>query len=71
VEYCSEPDTLRLLWISPDEWLAAAPEQPGSWWPAWHAWLTAHSGAPVKPPKLGAPRYPVLADAPGSYVMVP
>jgi polyhydroxyalkanoate synthase len=58
-------------YISPDEWLAAAPEQPGSWWPAWHAWLTAHSGAPVKPPKLGASRYPALADAPGSYVMVP
>ncbi|SEF51063.1 PHA/PHB synthase family protein [Jhaorihella thermophila] len=52
--------------LSPDEWEAQAPCFDGSWWPAWHDWLADHSGAPVKPPKMGAP----LADAPGTYVFV-
>ncbi len=55
--------------ISPDDWLAAAPETPGSWWPAWLAWLQSHSGAPVQPPSMGAAAYPPLGDAPGTYVL--
>jgi polyhydroxyalkanoate synthase len=51
--------------------LASAPITDGSWWPAWHAWLIAHASgpAPVKPPKMGAPALPPLADAPGAYVL--
>ena len=39
--------------------------------PEWAAWLEARSGAPVKPPKMGAETasYPPLGDAPGTYVM--
>jgi polyhydroxyalkanoate synthase len=43
----------------------------GSWWPTWEAWLAERSGAPAAPPRFGAPEmgYPVLMDAPGSYVL--
>ncbi|MGE8658188.1 MAG: PHA/PHB synthase family protein [Achromobacter sp.] len=57
--------------LAPDAWLAAAATHEGSWWPHWRAWLDARSGAPRRPPPLGAARkgYPVLGDAPGTYVM--
>jgi polyhydroxyalkanoate synthase len=53
----------------PDRWLAEAPRQEGSWWPAWHEWLRARSGDPVKPPRMGVPGERVLDDAPGRYVL--
>ena len=58
-------------YLAPDDWLARAPQQQGSWWPAWRDWLDARSGAMVKPPRMGAAArgYPVLADAPGGYVL--
>ncbi|WP_084153712.1 PHA/PHB synthase family protein [Simplicispira psychrophila] len=56
---------------APEAWLASAPQTPDSWWPAWAAWLQAHSGPQVAPPALGAPDYPPLAAAPGSYVHAP
>jgi len=56
-------------YLAPDEWLAAAPRQEGSWWPAWQQWLAAHSGSRVKPPRMGSARHAPLADAPGSYVL--
>jgi polyhydroxyalkanoate synthase subunit PhaC len=54
----------------PDAWAAATPGHEGSWWPAWEGWLADRSGGPEPPPPIGAPDrgYPVLADAPGSYV---
>jgi polyhydroxyalkanoate synthase len=58
--------------LGPDEWLAAAPLQPGSWWPTWQAWLAQHSAVePVPPPPLGnaAAGYPPLESAPGTYVL--
>lgn len=59
--------------LSADEWLAAAPVQQGSWWPAWVAWLDSHSTSPqIPPPEMGgtAGGEP-LADAPGTYVLQP
>jgi polyhydroxyalkanoate synthase len=56
-------------YVPPDEWLAAAPSHPGSWWPAWQQWLAAHSGAPVHPPRMGSRRHPPLGPAPGTYVL--
>ncbi len=49
---------------TPEEWLATATKQTGSWWPRWAAWLAEKSG------KMVAARQPeeVLAPAPGTYV---
>jgi len=57
-------------YVSPDEWAAKVKIHRGSWWEAWAAWLKSRSGAPVKPPALGAAArgYAQLCDAPGLYV---
>ena len=54
-------------YADPDVWQTEAPRHEGSWWPAWQAWLTAHSGERIDPPKLEHG----LGDAPGSYVLAP
>ncbi|MFO1195686.1 MAG: alpha/beta fold hydrolase [Burkholderiaceae bacterium] len=56
--------------LAPQDWLDAATKHEGSWWPAWQAWLAAHSGARRKPPAMGAPAkgYKPIEDAPGQYV---
>lgn len=62
------PDqSVSAAYVSPDEWLEAASNVEGSWWPHWQQWLLAHSDAKrVKPLIMGAGV--VLADAPGTYV---
>jgi polyhydroxyalkanoate synthase len=57
--------------IDPDAWRAKTPVREGSWWPAWEAWLTEHSQGQVAPPSMGAQDkgYPVLDEAPGTYVL--
>jgi polyhydroxyalkanoate synthase len=56
--------------MAPEEWVEAASKHDGSWWPALHRWLAAHSGGKGKPPSMGALRrgYPVVDEAPGRYV---
>ena len=51
-------------------WAQRAPSQTGSWWPLWVKWLTERSGRHRRPPPMGRSDrgYPVLCDAPGSYV---
>ena len=58
-------------YLSPDDWMQAAPSQEGSWWPAWQSWLAERSSGPVAAPRLGAASrgYPVLGEAPGTYVL--
>ncbi len=58
-------------YMAPDDWQSATPIVEGSWWPAWSAWLKARSAEPAAPPKTGAAarKYPVLGDAPGTYVL--
>jgi polyhydroxyalkanoate synthase len=56
-------------YYDPDSWAAAAPRKEDSWWPEWVAWLEKRSGAPVKPPRIGAATYAPLCDAPGTYVL--
>ena len=48
---------------SADEWLDSAKQHDGSWWPAWHKWITPLSGSKVtaRKPAKG------LEPAPGSY----
>ncbi|WP_210419005.1 class I poly(R)-hydroxyalkanoic acid synthase [Bradyrhizobium sp. NAS80.1] len=51
------------------DWLEAAEERPGSWWPDWDAWMKRYSSgtvaAPVRP---GNDRYQAIESAPGRYV---
>jgi polyhydroxyalkanoate synthase len=66
--YQIQTQAARGGYLSPEAWAAAAPQVEGSWWPAWQAWLAAHSGARVKPPRMGAKAYAPLEPAPGRYV---
>ncbi len=53
----------------PDQWLADAQKQQGSWWEAWAGWVTAQAGdRRTGPGYLGSERHPVLCPAPGLYV---
>jgi len=59
-------------YLDPDSWAAIAPEQDGSWWPSWAAWLRGAGSGVLKPqPAMGAPAsgLPPLEDAPGTYVL--
>jgi polyhydroxyalkanoate synthase len=53
-----------------DDWLLAASENAGSWWPHWQEWLAPQSGPKVKARKPGGRRLKPIEDAPGSYVAV-
>jgi polyhydroxyalkanoate synthase len=53
-----------------DEWLKAAAEHPGSWWPHWHAWIEAQDATRVPARPVGSKKYRPIEDAPGSYVRV-
>ncbi len=50
-----------------EDWIKGATETPGSWWPHWVKWLSAHSGSMIKARTPGA-KLGTLEDAPGSYV---
>jgi polyhydroxyalkanoate synthase subunit PhaC len=52
-----------------EEWRRGATRHEGSWWTDWAEWLAARSGRKVRPPAMGGPSHPQLADAPGTYVM--
>ncbi|MFW3615621.1 PHA/PHB synthase family protein [Billgrantia antri] len=58
-------------YLDPETWQQITPEQEGSWWPAWHQWLAAHSSEQVAPHAMGSQQYPPLANAPGNYVLAP
>ncbi|KAA0970735.1 class I poly(R)-hydroxyalkanoic acid synthase [Aureimonas fodinaquatilis] len=49
------------------DWVADAPEQPGSWWPHWQSWVEPHAGPKVKARKPGV-RGKTIEPAPGRYV---
>ncbi len=54
--------------LSQDQFLAETKPVDGSWWPAWQAWLAAHSAQRIAPP---VPVLPGLCPAPGLYVLEP
>jgi polyhydroxyalkanoate synthase len=58
------------LRLDADTWQNTTPVHDGSWWPCWQKWLAERSAPPAAPPDLGAPAagYPVLGEAPGTYV---
>jgi polyhydroxyalkanoate synthase len=57
-------------YVDPETWYGNTPPSKGSWWPAWQQWLAGHSSGRTAAPTMGAADagYPVLEDAPGSYV---
>lgn len=56
------------LRATPEEWLAEAQHNPGSWWPHWKSWLDDHAGYPVPARRLGE-LGEIIEDAPGRYVL--
>ncbi|CAJ0852911.1 polyhydroxyalkanoate synthase [freshwater sediment metagenome] len=53
-----------------DEWVAAAKETKGSWWPHWLQWVTAQAPEKVPARIPGGGKLEPLCDAPGEYVRV-
>ncbi len=54
-----------------ESWQQGATEVSGSWWPDWKKWLEDYSGSTLPARKPGKrKKYPILEDAPGSYVKV-
>ncbi|XWN29662.1 MAG: class I poly(R)-hydroxyalkanoic acid synthase [Devosia sp.] len=52
-----------------DNWIKTATETPGSWWPLWHEWLTAHRSGDMVPGRTpGGTAFEPIEDAPGAYV---
>jgi polyhydroxyalkanoate synthase len=51
-----------------EDWVAAAQETPGSWWPDWIKWIDAQAPERVPAREPGSPKHPPIVDAPGDYV---
>jgi polyhydroxyalkanoate synthase len=64
--YWTNPD----LAAGPEDWMAGAVRQAGSWWTDWAQWVAGHSGPPVPARHPGDGALPPLERAPGSYVKV-
>ncbi|MBV9533027.1 MAG: class I poly(R)-hydroxyalkanoic acid synthase [Bradyrhizobium sp.] len=56
--------------FSLQDWLKAAEEHKGSWWPHWREWLSSIDAEEVSPRRIGSEALPPIEDAPGSYVRV-
>ena len=66
-QYWTGPDDAASL----DDFIAAAKEHPGSWWPDWLEWLKSIDSnvVPAKAArKPGTKKYPAIEEAPGRYV---
>ncbi|MFI4954413.1 MAG: PHA/PHB synthase family protein [Gammaproteobacteria bacterium] len=57
--------------VTAEVWQEQAKHYEGSWWPEWHKWLIANSDQKVSVPKIGSKEkgFPVLCNAPGTYVL--
>ena len=53
-----------------EDWVKAAKETPGSWWPDWIQWIVAQAPEKVPARKPGDGKLKPLCDAPGEYVRV-
>jgi polyhydroxyalkanoate synthase len=70
----SPPSPKARLWTNddlppdPEAWRANAVEHSESWWTDWAAWIGSRAGELREPPSTGSATYPLLGEAPGSYV---
>jgi polyhydroxyalkanoate synthase len=55
---------------TPDDWLAGAQQNAGSWWTDWQAWLTAMDSEQTEPRDPAKGKLKVLEDAPGTFVKI-
>ncbi len=51
---------------NPEDWMSAAKEHAGSWWPHWQNWIKDFGGEKIAARKIKSP----IEPAPGSYVKV-
>ena len=56
--------------VTLSDWLKAAQEHEGSWWPDWREWLASIDAEEVPARAVGTDAMPPIEDAPGSYVRV-
>ena len=61
-------NSTKKLPLTADEWLERADRESGSWWPRWEKWLKSKSGTKITARTPGSKDFPVLGDAPGTYV---
>jgi polyhydroxyalkanoate synthase len=54
---------------SADAWMDGAQFNEGSWWPRWMEWISEKSGKKIPARVPGSKSHPVLAAAPGTYVL--
>lgn len=55
--------------VDPQAWLADAELHHDTWWNHWTPWIASRAGAMVRAPREhGSAQFPVLGDAPGTYV---
>jgi len=52
-----------------EDWVKAAKETPGSWWPDWIQWITAQAPEKVPARTPGEGKLKAIGDAPGEYVL--
>lgn len=52
-----------------EDWVNAATETPGSWWPHWQTWIEQMDGDRVPARKPGGGALNAIGDAPGTYVL--
>lgn len=57
--------------VDADQWREGAEFHEGSWWPEWDRWLASRSGkkVPARVPGSDKKTHPILAAAPGLYVV--
>jgi polyhydroxyalkanoate synthase len=55
--------------LGPDEWQQDTQPRDGSWWVEWNKWLAQRTTGQIDPPRMGAPGFMPLCDAPGTYVL--
>ncbi|MDX1900557.1 MAG: alpha/beta fold hydrolase [Gammaproteobacteria bacterium] len=55
--------------LSSDSWLEKATKKEDSWWLDWQRWLVSHSDKKVLFSDIEHEKYPVICDAPGTYVL--